>query len=239
MTPAAELAPDSPTRLTRRRVLDATLAFVDEHGLEALTMRKLGAALGVEGTALYNHVEGKDGLLDGLVELLWSEALAAADTTGSWQDVLRSAAAGLRDVVRRHPQAAPLICRRSLMPVEALELYAACIAPMEHAGFDRNAAAQAVCAVLGHAFGYAAMEVAAGNAAAAAHSPESDSQRIRRVAQMLPSDVPDHLFEIGIAVCCNCDSDAQFATGVDLIIAGLQPTSRPPNGSRRTAHRAR
>ncbi|MGH9030728.1 MAG: TetR/AcrR family transcriptional regulator C-terminal domain-containing protein [Acidimicrobiia bacterium] len=220
--PAPEPVTDTRTPLTRRRVLDATLAFVDEHGLDALTMRKLGAALGVEGTALYNHVDGKDAVLDGLVELLWSETLAAADTTsGGWKDVLRSAAAALRDVVRRHPQAAPLICARGVMPVEALELYAACLTPMERAGFERGAAVQAVQAVFGHAFGYAAMEVAAGNLASADHGPESDAQRIRRVARMLPRDVPDELFEVGLAVC-GCDSDA-FAAGVDLIIAGLRP----------------
>lgn len=221
---APEPATKTRSPLTRRRVLDATLTFVDEHGLDALTMRRLGAALGVEGTALYNHVDGKDGLLDGLVELLWGETLAGTDTTGDWQDLLRSVAAAMRDVVRRHPQAAPLICSRSVMPVEALELYAACLTPMERAGFDRGAAAQAVCAVLGHAFGYAAMEVAAGNAAAS-RGPESDAQRIRRVAQMLPRDVPDDLFEVGLAVC-NCDSDTNFHTGVDLIIAGLRPTPR-------------
>ncbi len=224
-TPAPEPATDTRTPLTRRRVLDATLAFVDEHGLDALTMRKLGAALGVEGTALYNHVDGKDVLLDGLVELLWAETLAATDTTtGGWKDVLRSAAAALRAVVRRHAQAAPLICARGIMPVEALELYAGCLPPMERAGFDRGAAVAAVQAVFGHAFGYAAMEVAAGNAACADQMPESDAQRIRRVAQMLPRDVPDELFEVGLAVC-GCDSDA-FATGVDLIIAGLRPTGR-------------
>jgi AcrR family transcriptional regulator len=221
--PTPDPVTDVRAPLTRQRVLDATLAFVDEHGLDALTMRRLGAALGVEGTALYNHVDGKDGLLDGLVELLWSETLAATDTTGGgWKDVLRSAAAALRDVVRRHPQAAPLICARGVMPVEALELYAACLRPMERARFDRGAAAQAVCAVFGHAFGYAAMEVAAGNVTRADQGPESVAQRIRRVAQMLPRGVPDELFEVGLAVC-GCDSDA-FATGVDLIIAGLQPT---------------
>ena len=211
--------------LNRRRVLEAALAYVDKHGLDALTMRKLGATLGVKGTALYNHVQGKDGLLDGVVELLWEEVRASADTTSSWQDVLRSCARATRAVVHRHPRIAPLLCSRSVIPLEALQLFAACLAPMEAAGFDREHAGRALCAVTGHAFGYAVMELCARGAGTRDDTPESEAQRIRRVAQMLPRDVPDELFEVGLAICC-CDTDAQFETGVDLIIAGLRPPRR-------------
>jgi AcrR family transcriptional regulator len=211
--------------LSRRRVLEAALAYVDEHGLDALTMRKLGAALGVEGTALYNHVQGKDGLLDGLVELLWSEVHAATETSGGWQDILRSAARATRDVVHRHPQVAPLVCSRSVMPIEALRLFAACLTSMEEAGFDRQHAGQAVCAVTGHAFGYALMEQFAGTPGAGDDAPEPEPQRIRRVAQLLPRDVPDDLFEVGLAMC-SCGTDTQFETGLEIIIAGLQPGRR-------------
>ncbi|MGH9186266.1 MAG: TetR/AcrR family transcriptional regulator C-terminal domain-containing protein [Acidimicrobiales bacterium] len=224
---AAAAEPVERARLTRRRVLEAALAYVDEHGLDALTMRKLGAALGVEGTALYNHVQGKDGLLDGLVELLWSEVHAATDTTGSWQDVLRSSAGATREVVHRHPRIAPLLCSRSVIPLEALQLFAACLAPMEEAGFDREHAGRALCAMTGHAFGYAVMEQCARGPGANGDAPESESQRIRRVAQMLPRDISDDLFEVGLAICC-CDTSAQFEAGVDLIIAGLHPPRRRP-----------
>lgn len=221
----AEAEPTERERLTRRRVLEAALAYIDEHGLDALTMRKLGAALGVEGTALYNHVQGKDGLLDGVVELLWSEVHAATDTSGRWQDVLRSAARATREVVHRHPRIAPLLCSRSVIPIDALELFAACLAPMEEAGFDREHAGRALCAVTGHAFGYAVMEQCARGPGAGGDTPESESQRVRRVAQMLPRDVPDDLFDVGLAICC-CDTNAQFEAGVDLIIAGLRPQRR-------------
>lgn len=224
-TPLVEPQPVARERLSRRRVLEAALAYVDEHGLDALTMRKLGAVLGVEGTALYNHVQGKDGLLDGLVELFWSEAHALTDTSGAWQDTLRSLAAAVREVTRRHQRAAPLICSRSVMPIEALELFGACLSRLEEAGFERRDAAQAVCVLSGHAFGYAIMELSALGSWAGDDAPESEAQRIRRVAQMLPPDVSDDLFEVGLAVC-GCDTNAQFAVGVDLIIGGLRPKRR-------------
>lgn len=218
----ADAQPTERARLTRRRVLEAGLAYVDEHGLDALTMRKLGAALGVEGTALYNHVHGKDGLLDGLVELLWSETRELTDTDQAWPDVVRSVATAVREVTRRHPKAASLICSRSVMPLEALRLYGDCLTPMEQAGFDRAAAARILCVVSGYAYGYAVMELSALGCGGTIEPPETESQRIRRVAQMLPADVPDDLFEIGLAMC-GCNAQSQFETGVDLIIAGLKP----------------
>ncbi|MGH3448645.1 MAG: TetR family transcriptional regulator, partial [Nocardioidaceae bacterium] len=70
--------------LNRARVLDSGLAYVDEHGLDALSMHKLGAHLGVRGMSLYNHVEGKDDLLDGISALLWGEIDVAALRERHW-----------------------------------------------------------------------------------------------------------------------------------------------------------
>ena len=61
-------------RLTRDRVLRAALDFIDAHGLAALSMPKLGAELGVRGMSLYSHVDSKDALLDGIVEIMSAEA---------------------------------------------------------------------------------------------------------------------------------------------------------------------
>ncbi|MEU3947974.1 TetR family transcriptional regulator [Streptomyces sp. NPDC029526] len=71
-------------RLSRERVLAAALALVDEEGLSALSMRRLGAELGVEAMALYRYAASKDALLDGLVEALYlelEERLDAAPAT--------------------------------------------------------------------------------------------------------------------------------------------------------------
>ena len=93
--------------LNRRRVLQAALEFVDEHGLDTLSMHKLGTRLGVRGMSLYNHVDGKDGLLDGLVDLLWCEIDTDTSRFGDWQTAARALAGSLRALVRRHPGAAP------------------------------------------------------------------------------------------------------------------------------------
>ena len=59
--------------LTRERVLRAGVTFADQHGIGTLSMRKLGEALTVEAMSLYNHVANKEELLDGMVDLVFSE----------------------------------------------------------------------------------------------------------------------------------------------------------------------
>jgi AcrR family transcriptional regulator len=56
--------------LTRQRVLEAALHLIDQEGLEGFSMRKLGSLLGVEAMSLYNHVESKRAVFDGVIELL-------------------------------------------------------------------------------------------------------------------------------------------------------------------------
>src|SRR3954470_16736425 len=65
--------------LTRERVLAAAVALADQHGIEALTMRRLGQGLGVEAMSLYNHVSNKDDILNGVVEVVADEVLAAVE----------------------------------------------------------------------------------------------------------------------------------------------------------------
>ena len=67
----ADREPRSP--LNRERVLRAALHLADERGIDALTMRELGQRLGVEAMSLYNHVDNKDDLLDGMIDLVVSE----------------------------------------------------------------------------------------------------------------------------------------------------------------------
>src|SRR5215217_6630955 len=70
--------------LSRRRILEAAVRFVDREGLEALSMRKLGSELGVEAMSLYNHVPNKGALLDGMVEVLLGELEVPPEDEG-WE----------------------------------------------------------------------------------------------------------------------------------------------------------
>jgi AcrR family transcriptional regulator len=79
--------------LDRRRILGAAVEFIDEHGIDALTMRRLGSQLGVEAMALYRYVPSREQLLDGVVETVVDELYGDPDVhmqaTHGWQDYLQ------------------------------------------------------------------------------------------------------------------------------------------------------
>ncbi|TCO65437.1 TetR/AcrR family transcriptional regulator C-terminal domain-containing protein [Actinocrispum wychmicini] len=109
-------------KLSTEAVLDAALRFVDEHGLDRLSMRKLGAELGVEGMALYYYVPNKDALLDGMAERV-TAAIEAPALDLAWQEWLRAFAGSMRLALLRHPAVLPLVATRNVMAPEFLAVF--------------------------------------------------------------------------------------------------------------------
>lgn len=211
-------APARP-RLTRDGVLRAALDYVDRHGLAALSMHKLGAELGVKGMSLYNHVGSKDDLLDGIVETLYRELDPPPADSTDWQQALRDCASSLRDLLRRHPAAALLMCSRPVMPTRSLEVHSAYLDTLLRAGFGRERALDALRTVVVYAQGYALAETTWRCANAA--EPDTEIGRLRQVADMVPRDAPDHLLAFALQFCGGNDYAAQFNLGIDLMIRGL------------------
>ena len=99
--------------LSRTRVAQAALALIDERGLDQLSMRKLGAELGVEAMSLYNHVANKDDLLRAVADLLYERILADYGTpSGDWKTQARALAASYVSVAAAHPHAFSLLLNR-------------------------------------------------------------------------------------------------------------------------------
>ena len=96
--------------LSRERIVDTALRFIDDHGLDALSMRKLGAELGVEAMSLYNHVANKDDLLDAVSNALYTQVLDTyGEPSGDWRAKARRMAASYVEVASGHPQALSLL----------------------------------------------------------------------------------------------------------------------------------
>lgn len=117
------------------------------------------AQLGVEAMSVYKHVAGKDALLDGMVELLCTEVHDAVPDGTDWAGRLRSFAHAVRAVMHRHPQAAPLLLSRCVLPPPLLETYAALLDGLRDAGFDQATAAQAGRSLCSYAMGYGITEL--------------------------------------------------------------------------------
>jgi AcrR family transcriptional regulator len=108
--------PSARIPLDRQRILTAAVRFIDDNGLLDLTMRKLGAVLGVEAMSLYRYVPGREELLDGVVDTIVSEMYSDEDVIhrpqDGWQDFLQRLAHGVRRIALAHPIAFPLIASR-------------------------------------------------------------------------------------------------------------------------------
>ena len=112
--------PSERVPLDRERILRTAVAFIDERGMPELTMRRLGAELGVEAMSLYRYVPGRENLLDGVVQTILGEMSDDPDVITEpehgWQDFLQRLAHGVRRVALAHPIAFPLVASR---PTEA------------------------------------------------------------------------------------------------------------------------
>ena len=124
------------TPLTRERVLRAAIAFADEHGVEALSMRKLADGLGVQAMSLYNHVANKEDLLDGILDSALAEiAVPRADT--DWRMQIREVAISAHETTLRHPWAADLSVRAKLGPGR-LQYSESLLGCFRNAGFSKE-----------------------------------------------------------------------------------------------------
>ena len=196
--------------------------MIDQQGLEALTMRKLAQDLGVDPMSLYRHFENKEALLSGLADALWAE-IAAPDDSG-WEAILRSLAHAVRSVAHAHPHAYILLCQGSTLPTTMLCLFHGALERLQQAGFARKRAAEALNAVLSYAMGYATMELAALplNQPAQSTQPPTDFERVAQVMRAIPRETPPQLAEVAYLMCVDCDLDAQFTFGLDLLLTGLR-----------------
>src|SRR6266702_2985067 len=102
MTPHTSPIPAPRVPLSRDRILHAAIGLADEGGIDTLTMRKLGQALGVEAMSLYNHVANKDDILDGIVDLVLSE-IELPSVAEEWEPAIRTCAISAHEALRRHP----------------------------------------------------------------------------------------------------------------------------------------
>lgn len=138
--------------LTRERVLEAALALADAEGLDALSMRRLGQALGVEAMSLYRHVADKEDLLDGLHGAVLA-GLPPLPSRGGWRARAEAAARGLREALRRHPRLALLFASRPAVAPASLALFDAVLGVLEEAGLSRGDALRGVHALLAYVVG--------------------------------------------------------------------------------------
>lgn len=217
------------TRLSRESVLRAAIGLVDEHGIGALSMRRLGQLLGVEAMSLYNHVANKDDLLDGMVDLVWGQ-IALPSAAGDWRAAVRESALSGYQVLLRHPWVCSLVTSRATPLPARLRYIEALLARLREAGFSAGLAYHGYHALDSHLIGFTLWEVG--------HSiPTGDLADLAAAFQREHAAAYPYLAEhAGQHVQrAGRDGDGEFAYVLDLILDGLDraprhPSATPPPG---------
>lgn len=213
----------TPTRerLDRRRVLETALRVIDQDGLEMLTMRRLADELGVDPMTIHHHARGKDNLLDGVAELLWEE-VDHPEESDDPKDVLRTLAQSVRSLFHRHPEAAPLVLRCTVLSRPQLELWRVYLDALTRTGLLEPAAV--LRPVMTYALGTGNAEVAMLGVACEPDQSRryTDREVLLFLGQALPADTPPELAAAAMEIIADCDPDRCFNDGLELMLAGLE-----------------
>jgi AcrR family transcriptional regulator len=217
MTSPARATTEPRTPLTRERILQAALAFADANGIESLSMRKLGEAVGVEAMSLYNHVPSKADLLDGLIDLVFSE-IEVPMSSDSWQTAMRQRAIAVRAALKRHRWAIGLMESRSSPGPATLRHHDAVLGCLRQAGFPVALAAHAYSVLDGYIYGFALQE-----ASLPFDTGEESSELAEALLAQFPADEYPHLAEFTFqhVLQPGYDYGSEYEFGLDLILDGL------------------
>src|SRR6478736_2298274 len=139
--PGSESRVDRP-RLSRERVLRGAVAVADAGGIAGLTIRSLAQELGVKPMSVYHHVANKDEILDGIVDIVFSE-IELPSIGGDWREEMRRRAHSARAVLRRHPWAIGLLESRTSPGPATLRHHDVVLGTLRAAGFSLELTAHA------------------------------------------------------------------------------------------------
>jgi TetR/AcrR family transcriptional regulator, tetracycline repressor protein len=207
-------------RLTKSAVVDRALQLADSSGLEALTIRKLAADLGVTPMALYWHFRSKEELLNGLAERLWSEIDATVDPAAPWPAQLQGLLESLIAVLRAHPAAPRVIEQHERQNEPALRVAEIALEVLRGAGFDPEHAS--AVARLGLQTGIMLVMSEPG----AEMPPGKDRAELQRVKQIRLATLPvadyPRLVECAVPMTACDDPEFHYELGVSVFIAGVE-----------------
>jgi AcrR family transcriptional regulator len=210
------------TRLNRARVLQAAVALADEAGLNGFSMRGLAQELGVVPMALYKHFANREELLDGMVDLVFSE-MDSPSIGGDWRSALRRRALSARDALKRHSWAIGLMESRHPGPAN-LRHHNATMGCLREAGFSFEMAIHAYSVQDGYVYGFALQEKDLGFETPAS-AGEAAQRRAERVTAEQSSALVDYPYLAEVVTRLpesGYDSAFEFEWGLDLILDGLE-----------------
>lgn len=205
--------------LSTQRVVERAIRLADREGVGGLSMRRLAGELGAGAMSLYHYVANKDELLDAMIDVVFQEIELPPDGT-DWQSAIRRRATSARQVLARHPWAIGLMESRTSPGPANLRHREAVTACLRRAGFSVVMATHANWLLDSYVYGFALQE---------AGLPFDTADELAEMTEgvylpQLPPEQFPHLNESAAAlVAAGYDPTEEFAFGLDLILAALEP----------------
>jgi AcrR family transcriptional regulator len=196
-------------QLSSERIVKTARDMADRDGLDAVTLRRLARELDVHVTSLYNHVPTLDAIVDGIVELLVSEA----DLPGgvrNWEEWVREFVAAVGAIAETHPGAFAALERRPVQGERALSSFEVALAAFADAGLSPTASYGAVKATT-----YVALAIGLERALAARGETAATE------TDLLSPDHFPHLLALP-----DDDPEDAWAFSVETLVAGLHTQVR-------------
>jgi AcrR family transcriptional regulator len=203
--------------LSRGRILAGALELVDEQGIEALSMRKLGQALGgYEAMSLYNHVANKDDLLDGILDLVLAE-MEPPDPDGGLP-AIRAAALSAHEALKRHPWAANMLMSPGRIRPARIQYMEALLAALRGAGLSAETTYHAYHVLDAHIIGFSLWASTHGK------MPEHIEDARAWFEEMIPVATLPNLHEHGLQHLDEGPHQdvSAFEFALDLLLGGLE-----------------
>jgi AcrR family transcriptional regulator len=213
-------------KITRDVVLAAALEIIDRDGVDALSMRRLAAALNRDPMIVYRHAANKAAVLDGVVETVLAQ-LHVDHADPDWNSQLRAVARGYRALALAHPYVVPLLVTRPLATPLALRPRGT-LRPLEdiltlltRVGFSGPDALHIYRALFGFLHGHILNELQE-----LVDNPDETDDLLRLGLHRLPlAEFP--LLRSLAPVLASYDGAAELERGLDILLTGLAATLIP------------
>jgi AcrR family transcriptional regulator len=210
----------APAGLTSAGIVGTAVRLADEHGIEAVSMRRVAQQLGVDPMSLYRHVGTKDGLLEQMTDAVVAE-IPPVTRSGDWVADARALMRAARATMLAHPWTTPLIKGRSTPTPAAMVHLDRLLDVLRAGGLSLDLTHHALhvlgSRVLGFSddlFNDAPTEQASPEAAAMQASMMAALPRIAELAMAGAAQAHEGLG--------GCDDDAEFDFSVALVLEGLE-----------------
>ncbi len=208
--------------LSRERVLRGAVAVADAAGLGSLTIRSLAQELGVKPMSLYYHVANKGEILDGIVDVVFSE-IELPLPGGDWRSEMRRRATSARRVLSRHPWAIGLLESRSTPGPATLRHHDATIGTLRGAGFSVEMTAHAYALLDSYVYGFALQEASLPFDNALPADAPAVADVTEPIVQHVSADEYPHLVEMATEYILRpgYDFGDEFDFGLGVILDAL------------------